>query len=403
MSERMLRLSLAAAVCLFALPVQAQTSSSPAAAAPQTSSSFSSSSVKPKARPRRLKEFVIYGAAPEPDKSSLSVSRAANPASVTIAKYPAEVKRSTNTYGDLLRPLTGVTVNTYGQGGLGYGVSIRGFDTLEHGRDVATFVDGVPQNQTSSIQVNGYTDLNDLNPELVNQATVTRGPFDVRAGDFNIGGAVDFTTLNTPPSGLTLMGGQYGTVRGNGIYAGKLGDVSGFASLLLDDTQGYSHNDGLFRINTFDKVLVPMLGGLGAFRFQFFNDTSGAPGYISRTLVESGQLSPTAAINPTDGDTRTEENVVYNYRQPDSAQPLSINLYGIHNIFDRYLPLRRVVLYASLFAGDGSQVSFSRIGLYYQSHRRGRRTAASRAADQSRAIPAQWVRYRRRLPRAGDC
>lgn len=330
MSERMLRLSLAAAVCLFALPVRAQTTSSPAITARK------SSSLKPKGQPRRLKEFVIYGAAPEPDKSSLSASRAVNPASVTIAKYPVEVKRSTNTYGDLLRPLTGVTVNTYGQGGLGYGVTIRGFDTLEHGRDVATFVDGVPQNQTSSIQVNGYTDLNDLNPELVNQVTLTRGPFDVRAGDFNIGGAVDFTTLNTPQSGLTLMGGQYGTVRGNGIYAGKIGDVSGFASLLLDDTQGYSHNDNLFRINTFDKVLMPMLGGIGAFRFQFFNDTSGAPGYISRTLVESGQLSPTAAINPTDGDTRTEENVVYNYRQPDSAQPLSINLYAIHNIFDRY-------------------------------------------------------------------
>ena len=286
--------------------------------------------------PKRLKGLVIYGAVPEPDKIDLSPNRASNPASVTVAKYPAEVKRSTNSYGDLLRPLTGVTVNTYGQGGLGYGVSIRGFDTLEHGRDVATFVDGVPQNQTSSIQVNGYTDLNDLNPELVNQVTLTRGPFDVRAGDFNIGGAVDFTTLDLPQSGLTLMGGQYGTVSGNGIYSGKVGDFSGFASLLIDDTQGYSHNDNLFRINTFDKVLFPMLGGTGALRFQFFNDTSGAPGYISRTLVESGQLSPTAAINPTDGDIRTEENVVFNYRQPDSDQPLSVNLYAIHNDFSRY-------------------------------------------------------------------
>jgi hypothetical protein len=66
-------------------------------------------------------------------------------------------------------------------------------------------------------------------------STETRGPFDVRAGDFNIGGSVDFTTLDLPPSGLTLMGGQYGTVRGNGIYSGKVGDLSGFASLLIDD------------------------------------------------------------------------------------------------------------------------------------------------------------------------
>ena len=151
MSERTIGFCLAVAVCLFAASAGAQTGASQ----PATAQSSSSSTNKPKGKPRRLKEFVIYGAAPEPDKSSLSASRAANPASVSVAKYPVEVKRSTNTYGDLLRPITGVTVNTYGQGGLGYGVTIRGFDTLEHGRDVATFVDGVPQNQTSSIQVNG--------------------------------------------------------------------------------------------------------------------------------------------------------------------------------------------------------------------------------------------------------
>src|SRR5579883_2609434 len=173
-------------------------------------------------QPLRLKELVIYGAAPEPDKAELSAKRSANPASVTVASYPAEVKRSTTTYGELLRPLTGVTVDNYGQGGVGYGVALRGFDELEHGRDVATFVDGVPQNQTSSIQVNGYTDLNDLNPELVRQVTLTRGPFDVRAGDFNIGGSVNFDTLAAPPSGLTLSGGQFGTVHGDAVYAGGI-------------------------------------------------------------------------------------------------------------------------------------------------------------------------------------
>jgi outer membrane receptor protein involved in Fe transport len=336
MLERTAMFCFVAVVCLFTYTARADQllpNTSPTASTSVRAPASTKTATVKKKRAKRLKGLVIFGAVPEPDKLDLSPNRASNPASVTVAKYPAEVKRGTNTYGDLLRPLTGVTVNTYGQGGLGYGVSIRGFDTLEHGRDVATFVDGVPQNQTSSIQVNGYTDLNDLNPELVDQVTLTRGPFDVRAGDFNIGGAVDFTR----PSAIrtNLMGGQYGTVRGNGIYSGKAGDLSGYPSLLIDDTQGYSHDD-LFRINTFDKVLFPMLGGIGAFRFQFFNDTSGAPGYISRTLVESGKLGPTAAINPTDGDARTEENVVFNYRQPDSDEPLSINLYAIHNDFSRY-------------------------------------------------------------------
>jgi len=328
------------AVLCFVAPAaradqQAPQSQSTPAAPIKSKAALKGKAAKAK-QPKRLKEVVIYGAAPEPEKSDLSPNRATNPASVTIAKYPAEVKRSTNSYGELLRPLTGVTVDDYGQGGVGYGITMRGFDQLEHGRDVATFVDGVPQNQTSSIQVNGYTDLNDLNPELVNQATVTRGPFDVRAGDFNIGGSVGFSTLETPKSGLTVTGGEWGMVRGSGIYSGKYHDATGFASLLVDDTQGYRHNEGLLRINTFDKISMPLLDGIGSFRFQFFNDTFGAPGFINRDLVESGQLSPTAAINPTDGGNRTEENVVFNYRQPNADQPVSVNFYAIHNVFNRY-------------------------------------------------------------------
>ncbi|MBV9498516.1 MAG: TonB-dependent receptor plug domain-containing protein [Acidobacteriaceae bacterium] len=330
--------ALVAAACPSPLSASAKQPGQSAQSKPQALSGSSpkkNGTAKTK-RPIRLKELVVYGAAPEPDKSDLSSNRSANPASVTVAKYPAEVKRSTTTYGELLRPLTGVTVDDYGQGGLGYGISIRGFDQLEHGRDVATFVDGVPQNQTSSIQVNGYTDLNDLNPQLVNTTTLTRGPFDVRAGDFNIGGSVEYTTLDAPPSGITLTGGQYGTVRGNGIYSGRVGDIGGFLSLLVDDTQGYRHNDSLMRINTFDKVTFPLLNGLGAFRFQFFNDTFGAPSYINRALVALGQLSPATAVNSTDGGNRTEENVVFNYRQAGSDQPLSVNLYAIHNVFNRY-------------------------------------------------------------------
>ncbi len=327
-----------ASVCLLApAAIAAGRSRATVLPANKHAAANTSNSSKPgKRRAARLKEMVVYGVKPRADKIELSPHRIANPAAVTVATYPLQVKAVTTSYGDLLRPLTGVTVDNYGQGGLGYGVSIRGFDQGEHGRDVATFIDGVPQNQTSSIQVNGYTDLNTINPQLINSVTLTRGPFDIRAGDFNIGGSVDYTTLDTPASGLTLMGGQYGTVSGNGIISGKLGETSGFASLLIDDTQGYRHNESLFRINTFDKINFPLLDGIGSLRFQFLNDTFGAPSYINRTAVESGQLSPTTAINPTDGGGRTEENFVFNYRQPDTQAPFSLNLYAIHNVFNRY-------------------------------------------------------------------
>ncbi|GEM_PF-750925 len=335
MSKRTFFVGLVAVVCALLTAIDSRVALSSSVDGRTTRTAKTDNKPQPR-RPQRLKEMVIYGVAAEPGKTDLSPIRTANPASLSVAKYPAEIRRSTTTYGELLRPFAGVTVDNYGQGGVGYGIAIRGFDQLEHGRDVATFVDGVPQNQTSSIQVNGYTDLNDLNPELVSQVTLTRGPFDIRAGDFNVGGSVEYRTMDAPPSGITLSGGQFGMVHGNGIYSAKLGDVGGFLSLLVDDTQGYRHNEGLMRINTFDKITFPLLNGSGTFRFQFFNDSFGAPGYISRALVESGRLSPNSAINSTDGGNRTEENVVFNYRQLSASEPLSVNLYAIHNVFNRY-------------------------------------------------------------------
>jgi hypothetical protein len=40
-----------------------------------------------------------------------------------------------------------------------------------------------------------------------------------------------------------------------------------------------AHNEGLMRINTFDKVTSPLLDGVGALRFQLLNDTFGAELY----------------------------------------------------------------------------------------------------------------------------
>ena len=50
-------------------------------------------------------------------------------------------------------------------GGVGYGVSMRGYVVTEHARDILFLIDGVPQNQGSNIQTNGYTDLSPLIPE----------------------------------------------------------------------------------------------------------------------------------------------------------------------------------------------------------------------------------------------
>ena len=70
---------------------------------------------------------------------------------------------------------------------------LRGFN-LDHGTDFATFVDGVPINLPTHAHGQGYTDLNFLIPELVDQIHYRKGPYYADVGDFGSVGSAHVRT-----------------------------------------------------------------------------------------------------------------------------------------------------------------------------------------------------------------
>ncbi|MBV9644466.1 MAG: TonB-dependent receptor, partial [Verrucomicrobia bacterium] len=272
----------------------------------------------------------------EPPKTELSESPLANPASTTLLDYSVEDKRNVRTYGDLFRAVTGITVVQFDQGGTPYGVTLRGYSNGDHGHDIGYVVDGVPLNLIGeNTGINGDANLNPLIPELVDRVILTRGPFDVRAGPFALAGSLNITTLDHPAAGLTLSGGSFGATQGFGLFEYNSGAVTGYGSLMLSSSPGFRDNTDFHQINTFNKVIFTFLGGTASLRFQVYSMDSGSPGYISRTLVESGALSPTAAVDITDGFNTTEENIVFNYRQ-NSDQPFTATAYFMNDTLKRW-------------------------------------------------------------------
>ena len=65
---------------------------------------------------------------------------------------------------------------------------LRGFN-LDHGTDFRTTVAGVPVNLPTHAHGQGYTDLNFLIPELVDQIRYRKGPYYADVGDFSSAGA----------------------------------------------------------------------------------------------------------------------------------------------------------------------------------------------------------------------
>ena len=294
---------------------------------------------KEEASPVEVPEVVVYG---KPlSRTDVTADPAALPASTTI--LDARTLQRTpivNSYVDLFRPLPGFNVNNFGQGGIGNGISIRGFTDLEHGRDVSYFIDGIPINEVSSINTPNYADLNILIPETVERLEVVRGPFSALYGDSNLGGSVNIVTKRFDSTGeIKASGGSFTTSRGIVTYSrprSEEGKISPFLAFEGYNTDGYRDNQGYKRYNVFGKATIPTKEGDLSIRTQFYGGQWGAPGYLNRDLVQSGSLNPQAAVNSSDGGNKELQNVTVNYLRGDLDQALTVTGFVTHNLFNRF-------------------------------------------------------------------
>lgn len=279
---------------------------------------------------QEMVRVVVTGTALAPLKTDLSDDPLASPSSVSV-RTGEDLKRETiQSYGDIFRPVAGVSVSNYDQGNLGYGIALRGFDEGNHGGETAFSVDGLPVNNPSNnFGFNGYTNLAPLLPELVDSVAVYRGPFNVRFGNFALGGAVDIRTVSRAPSSLSLTGGSYDSLRGLGVYAIDAGPVNGYTAFEADTITGYRNNSDSKSINSFTRLEAPIFNGAGTlgFRAQIFSTAYGAPGYLNRAELEAGRLSDTAASDRFDGGSLTLLNFSTPLYLPSPEGDLFATLY----------------------------------------------------------------------------
>jgi TonB-dependent Receptor Plug Domain len=66
---------------------------------------------------------------------------------------------------------------------------LRGYN-LDHGTDMAIWVDDVPVNMRTHAHGQGYADLNWLMPETVNSLDIRKGPYFADKGDFGSAGSL---------------------------------------------------------------------------------------------------------------------------------------------------------------------------------------------------------------------
>lgn len=165
----------------------------------------------------RSTDIIVYGRAIE----QIGVARSGSQGTIGYKDFE---DKPLSRVGELVENVPGVIATQHSGSGKANQYFLRGFN-LDHGTDLAIFVDGLPVNKRTHGHGQGYLDVNFLIPELVERIDYRKGPYFSDVGDFSAAGTIKFKTydrLAQPIVAATL--GEFGYYRGLAAGSTKLGN-----------------------------------------------------------------------------------------------------------------------------------------------------------------------------------
>ena len=261
--------------------------------------------------------------------SQLGLADSANAGSVGQKELAA---RTAYRPGEMLEAMPGLIASQHSGEGKANQFYLRGFN-LDHGTDLATWVDGMPVNQRSHAHGQGWTDLNFVIPELVGRLDFRKGPYSARDGDFASAGSAEVVYANRmvkDTASVTL--GQDGFARA--LLAGSPELAGG---TLLYALEGMT-NDGPWTrpddYRKFNGVLRYSRGFANngwSVTAMAYRGRWNATDQIPLRAVENGSLGRFDAIDGTDGGSARRYSVSGVWRQTAADSATKLSAYVIRN------------------------------------------------------------------------
>jgi len=194
--------------------------------------------------------------------------------------------------------------------GGGKSLEIRRFGfNLDHGGvngGLKVLVDDVQQNQSTQGHGQGYLGaLKALSPELIQDVTITNGPFSAEYGDFSGLGVVHIHQRESLPDELTvrLQGGNFNTGRAFIGFSPDAQRVDAYLAYEGSYTDGPFQNPGRYRRDNINGNYTRTIGDgekLG-FRVLFGRNNFYSSGQLPLDLVSAGLLDRFGYVDPSDG------------------------------------------------------------------------------------------------------
>jgi hypothetical protein len=241
--------------------------------------------------------------------------------------------------GEVLEAVPGVIITQHAGGGKANQYFVRGFN-LDHGTDIAIFIDDMPLNLPSHAHGEGYSDMNTVIPEFVQRVNYEKGPYYADVGNFGSAASAHLEFFKTLPENFfQVEGGKFGYGRFVFGVSQKLGKGSllygGEAS--HDNGPWTTHEDNFFKYN---GLLTYSQGG----DEKGFSITARA---YRGTWHSSDQIPVDAiplvgyfgALNPTDGGESQRYSLQSEWHRRGANSETKITVYGFYydlNLFSDF-------------------------------------------------------------------
>ncbi len=221
-----------------------------------------------------------------------------------------------NTSQELLRRVPGLIIGQHAGGGKAEQIFLRGFD-IDHGTDINISIDGLPVNLVSHAHGQGYADMHFIMPEIIENVTYGKGPYDADKGNFATAGYVSFRTKDNPShSFFSTEFGSFNTKRTAGLFSliSSQNESAYIASEYLLTDGPFESSQAFNRFNVFAKYTKRLENNdklsIWASRFTSRWDASGQ---IPNRAVESGLIGRFGAIDDTEGGNTSRSNLVLQF------------------------------------------------------------------------------------------
>lgn len=215
--------------------------------------------------------------------------------------------------GQLLETVPGLAVTLHSGEGKANQYLMRGYN-LDHGTDLAVFVDEMPVNEPSHAHGQGYSDLNFLIPELATDIHYTKGTYHADEGDFASVGSVHLGYLDNIVDQMSVTGGSWGFERLFSAGSSAVADGKLLGALELQHYDGPWVTPGDQRkINTLLRYSVgDECDGYtltASFYHDLWNNQTDQP---ARAITE-GLISRFRELDPSDQGAAQRANLSWQY------------------------------------------------------------------------------------------